>query len=119
MGKLPDEALPRFYASIDAVVIPSLYEGFGLPVIEGMAARIPVIAANATSLPEVGGDVALYFDPHSPEELAAVLAKVANEGVPLRQIEAGYERAKRLSWRNCLEGIYEVYDEVMRQKLKR
>lgn len=113
LGYLSDEEVQRFYASIDVVVIPSLYEGFGLPVIEGMAARIPVVCSNATSLPEVGGDVALYFDPHSPEELATVLARVANEGVPQRQIEEGYERAKALSWRSCLEGIYEVYDGVM------
>ncbi|MES2438928.1 MAG: glycosyltransferase family 1 protein [Verrucomicrobiota bacterium] len=113
LGRLPDEAIGDYYAGLDAVVIPSLYEGFGLPVIEGMAARVPVVASRCTSLPEVGGEVAFYFDPHSPEELAAVLAKVANEGIPSRQIEAGYERAKNLSWRKCLEGIYEVYDGVL------
>jgi glycosyltransferase involved in cell wall biosynthesis len=112
LGYLSDADVVRFYASIDAVVIPSLYEGFGLPVIEGMAARIPVVAAAATSLPEVGGDVAYYFDPQSPEELGQVLAKVALDGVPERQLEEGYQRAKRLSWRNCLEGIFEVYDAV-------
>lgn len=119
MGNVQDDALPGFYASLDVVVIPSLYEGFGLPVIEGMAARIPVVSSNTSSLPEVGGDVALYFDPHSPEELASVLARVANEGVSQRQIEEGYQRAKALSWRSCLDGIYQVYDELSLAKRSR
>ncbi len=112
LGRLSDAEVGDFYRAMDVVVVPSLYEGFGLPVLEAMAWCIPVISSNTTSLPEVGGDVALYFDPHSPEELATALAKVANESVPLRQIEEGYKRAKRLSWRNCLEGIYQVYEEV-------
>ena len=109
LGRLPDEALAGYYAGLDVVVVPSLYEGFGLPVIEGMAARVPVVASRCTSLPEVGGDVAFYFDPHSPEELAVVLAGIATNGVPQQRIDEGYERAKSLSWRRCLEGVYEVY----------
>ena len=117
LGRLPDEAISNYYAGLDAVVIPSLYEGFGLPVIEGMAARVPVVSSNSTSLPEVGGDVAFYFDPHSPEELAAVLVEIATAGVPQGRIEAGYERAKGLSWRKCLEGIYQVYAEMLEEKV--
>jgi glycosyltransferase involved in cell wall biosynthesis len=109
LGRLPDEALGDYYAGLDVVVVPSLYEGFGLPVIEGMAARVPVVASRSTSLPEVGGDVAFYFDPHSPEELAVVLAGIATDGVSQQRIDEGYERAKGLSWRKCLEGIFEVY----------
>jgi glycosyltransferase involved in cell wall biosynthesis len=116
LGRLPDESLGEYYAGLDAVVIPSLYEGFGLPVIEAMAARVPVVASRATSLPEVGGDTAYYFDPHSPEELAAVLAGIANDGVPQRRIEEGYERAKSLSWRKCLEGVYEVYAGLLEER---
>lgn len=116
LGRLPDEAIGDYYAGLDAVVIPSLYEGFGLPVIEGMAARVPVVASRCTSLPEVGGEVAFYFDPHSPEELAAVLARIATEGVPQRLIDEGYERAKSLSWRKCLEGVYQVYAGLMEER---
>ncbi len=115
-GFLPDAAIAAYYASLDVVVIPSLYEGFGLPVLEGMAARVPVVASGCTSLPEVGGDVAFYFDPHSPEELAIVLARIATEGVSPSQIEAGYERAKSLSWRRCLEGIYQVYQNGLESR---
>ena len=116
LGRLPDEAIGDYYACLDAVVVPSLYEGFGLPVIEGMAARVPVVASRCTSLPEVGGDVAYYFDPHSPAELAAVLARIATEGVPDRRLEDGYERARRLSWRNCLEGVHQVYAGLVEER---
>jgi glycosyltransferase involved in cell wall biosynthesis len=116
LGRLPDEKLGDYYAGLDVVVVPSLYEGFGLPVIEGMAARVPVVASHCTSLPEVGGEVAYYFDPHSPEELAAVLAGIATDGVPKRRIDEGYERAKSLSWRKCLEGVYEVYAALMEER---
>jgi glycosyltransferase involved in cell wall biosynthesis len=116
LGRLPDEALGDYYAGLDVVVVPSLYEGFGLPVIEGMAARVPVVASRCTSLPEVGGDVAFYFDPHSPEELAAVLAGIATDGVPQQRIEEGYERAKSLSWRKCLEGVYGVYEGLLEER---
>ncbi len=116
LGHLPDGAIAAYYAGLDAVVIPSLYEGFGLPVIEGMAARVPVVASRCTSLPEVGGDLAWYFDPHSPEELAAVLARVATERVPAGQLDAGFERAKCLSWRRCLEGVYQVYQEALERR---
>ena len=116
LGKIPDHEINDFYAGLDALVVPSLYEGFGLPVIEGMAARVPVVSSNSSSLPEVGADLALYFDPHSPEELAAVLAEVAIKGVSQEHLDMAYERAKSLSWRKCLEGIYEVYHEVMEKK---
>ncbi len=119
LGSLPDGELAAYYASLDVVVVPSLYEGFGLPVIEGMAARVPVVASRCTSLPEVGGDLAFYFDPHSPEELAAVLTGIATDGVPPQRIEAGYERAKSLSWRRCLEGVYQVYETALNQRLSR
>jgi glycosyltransferase involved in cell wall biosynthesis len=113
LGRLPDSELTNFYSRLDALVIPSLYEGFGLPVIEGLAAQIPVVTSNTTSLPEVGGNIPYYFDPHSPDELAAVLADIATNGVPNERIESGLERAKSMSWRKCLEGVYEVYNQVL------
>ncbi len=116
LGRLPDEALADYYAGLDVVVVPSLYEGFGLPVIEGMAARVPVVSSRSTSLPEVGGDVAFYFDPQSPEELAVVLAGIAIDGVPQQRIDEGHARAKRLSWRKCLEGVFGVYAGLLEER---
>lgn len=116
LGRLPDEAIGGYYAGLDVVVVPSLYEGFGLPVIEGMAARVPVVASRCTSLPEVGGEVAYYFDPRAPEELAAVLAGIAADGVPQRRLDEGYGRAESLSWRKCLEGVHQVYARLIEQR---
>ena len=113
LGQLPDAAIGEYYAGLDVVVMPSLYEGFGLPVLEGMAARVPVVASRSSSLPEVGGDLAYYFDPYAPEELAVVLGRIATDGVAPRQLDEGYVRAQDMSWRKCLEGIYQVYQEAL------
>lgn len=113
MGRLDDSELAAFYASLDCVVIPSLYEGFGLPVLEGLAAGVPVICSNTTSLPEVGGDAAIYFDPSSPDELADRLRSLERDGVPTGWTERGRSRAESFSWRASIEGIYKVYDTLL------
>ena len=66
LGPVRDEVLPALISAARALAMPSLYEGFGLPVIEAMSAGTPVVCSNATSLPEVGKDAALYFDPADP-----------------------------------------------------
>ena len=119
LGSLKDAELMEFYRSLDAVVIPSLYEGFGLPVLEGMAARVPVVSSNATSLPEVGGDEALYFDPQSPEELAARLADLALHSFPEDSLDRAYQRAARYSWRESLRQIYNVYKIALQRRDER
>lgn len=113
LGRLSDAEVGDFYRSMDVVVVPSLYEGFGLPVLEALAWGIPVISSNATSLPEVGGDEALYFDPTSAEELAAKLAEVAQSGMPDGWSEKARARAAKFSWRASLEGVYSVYQELL------
>lgn len=115
LGRLSDAELGDFYRSVDVVVVPSLYEGFGLPVLEALAWGIPVISSNSTSLPEVGGDEALYFDPTSPEELAVQLAQVAQSGMPEGWSEKARARAARFSWRASLEGVFSVYQELLEQ----
>ena len=81
-----------------------------------MAWGIPVISSNATSLPEVGGDEALYFDPTSPEELAVKLAQVAQSGMPEGWSDRARARAARFSWRASLEGIFSVYQELLERR---
>lgn len=110
LGRVSDEELEEFYAKIDVMAVPSTYEGFGLPVIEAMARGVPVAAADRTSLPEVGGDAARYFDPGDPEAMADALAEIANSGeVAARMREEGVRRASLFSWRKTLEGFYDVY----------
>lgn len=112
-GRVSDAELEKFYQSIDVMVVPSLYEGFGLPVLEAMARGIPVISSGATSLPEVGGDAALYFDPKKPETLADLLRLLNDSEVYEKLRTQGLLRSKQYSWRKTLEGVYSVYDKVL------
>ena len=114
LGRVSDEELEDFYANVDVIVVPSLYEGFGLPVLEAMARGVPVISSDSSSLPEVAGDAALYFDPYKPEELADRLVQVVDNEVSERMKKRGLERAKKFSWRSTLKGIYSAYDRVLK-----
>jgi glycosyltransferase involved in cell wall biosynthesis len=78
-GYLPNTAFSALLYSCLAIVFPSLFEGFGMPVVEGMAASKPVLASNRTSLPEVAGDAALYFDPANPTEIADAITRVESD----------------------------------------
>jgi glycosyltransferase involved in cell wall biosynthesis len=81
LGRVSDEVLEDFYANVDVIIVPSLYEGFGLPILEVMVMGVPVISSDSSSLPEVGGHAALYFDPHKLGELADKLVEVCDEKV--------------------------------------
>jgi len=97
-GYLPNAELAALLTHCNGMVFPSLYEGFGLPVIEAMAAGIPVACSNITSLPEVTGDAAILFDPRSPSQIAhAILSLVQDEMLRARLIEAGLQRANEFS----------------------
>lgn len=113
LGFLADDELDGFYEVCDVIAVPSRYEGFGLPVLEAMARATPVVAANASSLPEVGGDAAVYFDPESPMELARALAGLLSPEVRGPRARQGLERSAAYSWRRCLEGVYGVYDRLL------
>lgn len=97
-GYLPNEELAVLMANCTGMVFPSLYEGFGLPVIEAMAAGVPVACSNTTSLPEVAGDAAILFDPRVPTQIAqAMISLVENEALRARLIPAGQQRAAEFS----------------------
>lgn len=98
-GPLDDAQLVALYRAATALVMPSLYEGFGLPPIEAMSLGCPVTAANAGSLPEVCGDAALYFDPHSGAAIERALRRITDEA-ELRAVlrQAGLQRASGLRW---------------------
>lgn len=97
-GYLPDIELAALMANCAGLVFPSLYEGFGLPVIEAMAAGVPVACSNTTSLPEVAADAAILFDPRVPTQIAlAMISLVNNEAMRTRLIQAGLQRATEFS----------------------
>jgi glycosyltransferase involved in cell wall biosynthesis len=84
------EELAHLYLNAKLMVFPSLFEGFGIPVLEAMAAGCPVAASNVTSVPEIGGDAVEYFDPHVPENIARTIERVWHDGtLRSRMIEKG------------------------------
>ena len=97
-GYLPNAELAALMANCTGVVFPSLYEGFGLPVIEAMAAGVPVACSNTTSLPEVAAEAAILFDPRVPTQMAqAIISLVENDALRARLIQAGLQRAAEFS----------------------
>ena len=113
LGYVPEEDLLLLYNACGLFVYPSLYEGFGLPVIEAMACGAPVACARATSLPEVAGEAAAYFDPLSVEEMGAAIASVlGNSALRERLRAAGKRRAEGFSWRRAAEETLRVFRAV-------
>jgi glycosyltransferase involved in cell wall biosynthesis len=99
LGYCPAEDMPGLYEGAAAMLFPSLFEGFGMPVLEAMWCGCPVVSSDTTSLPEVAGDAALTADPRSPDALAAALARALRDTDLRRELVArGLERASRFSW---------------------
>ena len=115
-GYVPDVQLEILYSEAKAYVFPSLYEGFGLPPLEAMACGCPVISSDRSSLPEVLGEAALYFNPESDESMLAKIDLLLNKP-DLRQklIESGRARAKKYSWWECANQTLAIYREALRQ----
>jgi glycosyltransferase involved in cell wall biosynthesis len=94
-----DEDKAALISGAEALLFPSLYEGFGFPVLEGNACGTPVLAANASSLPEVAGQAALLVDPLDTAAIAEGIRRItADQGLRERLIRAGMENVKRFSW---------------------
>jgi glycosyltransferase involved in cell wall biosynthesis len=118
LGPVDDAVLRNRVAGACALVFPSLYEGFGLPALEAMAAGCPVIASSAGALPEVCGSVARYFDPHSVAALAAALLAQAHQSAEARQsqVQQGRERARQHSWERTAGLTVQAITEYLAQR---
>jgi glycosyltransferase involved in cell wall biosynthesis len=116
LGYVPHEDVPALYGAATAFVFPSLYEGFGLPLLEAMACGTPVASSNATSLPEVAGDAAVFFDPLDVSGMVATIgALILDDELRAALRESGLRRAARFSWKACAEATVAVYDAAMRE----
>jgi glycosyltransferase involved in cell wall biosynthesis len=113
-GFVSDKTLASLYRLASVFVFPSLYEGFGLPPLEAMAAGTPVVTSNVSSLPEVVGDAAILIDPYEPDEIAGALRRVLTDPALRDDLRArGFARVKEFSWDRSVHRVREIYDEVL------
>lgn len=114
LGFVSNEDLVGIYNMATVFIMPSLYEGFGLPVLEAMASGCPVITTKEGSLPEVAGEAALYVDAYSTESIAEGLKKVFNDENLRKELsKKGLKRAAEFSWKKTAENTLEVYRRVL------
>jgi len=113
-----DRQLANLYHRALVFAFPSLYEGFGLPILEAFSCSCPVITSNSSSLPEVGGDAVVYFEPKNARSILDALTSIV-DNIDLRQkkINKGYEQLKRFSWQKTALETESVYAQVLSQKL--
>ncbi|MDR2102368.1 MAG: glycosyltransferase family 4 protein [Treponema sp.] len=112
-GYFPGKSLPELYSGADIVVIPSLYEGFGMGVLEAMASGVPVACARAASLPETAEHAALYFDPRNAEDMADRMVTLTTNREVYRECRRlGLERVKSFSWDRCAERTLAIIQET-------
>ncbi|MGL5835520.1 MAG: glycosyltransferase family 4 protein, partial [Waterburya sp.] len=116
---VPSAELPKLYSLAQGLVFASLYEGFGLPVLEAMACGCPVITSNVTSMPEVGGDSVLYVDPYDVESIAQGMYQLlTNEELRTNLRHQGLARAKLFSWEKTAQGVRQVWEKCGEQELR-
>ena len=114
-GHISNEQLPRYLAAAEALTYVSVFEGFGIPILEGMSSGTPVITSNVSSMPEVSGDAALLIDPHDPRSIAAGMQEiVSNRELRQELISKGKERAKIFSWSNTSKHIYQELKKIVK-----
>jgi glycosyltransferase involved in cell wall biosynthesis len=114
IGRVPEPEVPSLYAGATLVVVPSEYEGFGLPVVEAMAAGTPVACSHAGALPEVAGEAAVMFDPRDAEAIGAALARILSDASLRGELSArGHERARTFSWHRTAAATLAVYRRVV------
>lgn len=110
---VPAEDLPLLYSEAEVFVLPSLMEGFGLPILESFACRVPVVCSKTSSLPEVAGEAAVYVDPENPGDIANGILKVlTNQGLRRQLIAKGYRQLNKFSWEVTAKQTLEIFEKV-------
>lgn len=110
---VPDEDLTALYKEAACFVLPSLYEGFGLPILEAMKYGCPVITSNVSSMPEASGDAALYVNPEDVDDIADKIEKlISDEKLRSDLVERGYKQIKKFSWEKTAKQTLEALEKV-------
>jgi glycosyltransferase involved in cell wall biosynthesis len=118
-GWVPTPELEALWELADAFVFPSLYEGFGLPVLEAMARSVPVACSNASSLPEVAGDAALLFDPHDETAIASALLRLLHDRQFVENLrERGLERVREFTWERTARATLDTYVRTLNVRVR-
>ncbi len=113
-GPASEETLCTLYRYAMALVYPSLYEGFGLPILEAMYMQIPVLTSNISSMPEVAGEAALYVDPYDVEKIASALLFIIKDEKKRRELtELGTQRVKNFSWEKTAYQVCKFYEQLI------
>jgi glycosyltransferase involved in cell wall biosynthesis len=119
IGAVDDADLPALYSGAEAFLFPSLYEGFGFPVLEAMACGVPVLCSSTSSLPEVAGEAARLVNPLDVNDIAQGLRDITtNDDLRRVLIERGYQQAQQFSWQACAEVALSVFEKTLEQDKK-
>jgi glycosyltransferase involved in cell wall biosynthesis len=109
-----DKVLANLYANAAAFIYPSLYEGFGMALLEAMAYQCPIVCSNAGSIPEVAGDAAEYFDPYEVDDIKQAIENVVYSPEKSRTlISRGLIRVNQFSWDKCAQQTYAIYSSLL------
>jgi glycosyltransferase involved in cell wall biosynthesis len=119
LGYVPSEVMPELYANASFLVFPSLYEGFGIPLVEAMKARCPIVCSYRGSIPEVTGDAALHFNPENPEDIANKMLKLLHSETRNDLITKGIIRSEIFSWEKCAAETLAVFRRIVMRNDKR
>ena len=111
---MPDDLLPNLYSEAMAFIFPSLYEGFGLPIIESMACGCPTLSSNHCSLPEIGGDACHFFSPTDISEMAESIRKVCEDSEFRNALgKRGPDHAKKFNWDSSFKSHMDLFETIL------
>lgn len=112
LGYVPEKDLPALYSGAKAFTFPSLFEGFGLPILEAQACGCPVLTSNISSMPEVAGKGAVFVNPYSVDDIVKGMIRIMNNDLRIKNIKAGFENVKRFSWEKAAKETLEVLEKI-------
>jgi glycosyltransferase involved in cell wall biosynthesis len=114
-GHVNPEDLSALLSASEMLVYPSYFEGFGIPILEAMYAETAVVASRNTSMPEVGGDAALYIDPSDPDDIANAILRLDNNDLRMQLIEKGRHQRTKFSWDHTADLLWDSLMKTLKQ----